>query len=179
MNIKNLILLVICLLSGELNANSPRKLPLFALLKDNHLCVFTQDDKAELGYQNRAYIYTTNLDEKASRSNDYEKIYYNIKVPISLEDCVLIPLASLERDKPHDIFIELDKTYSMRVCISKENQVYKVGQSQQCSHELYDFKDDNNKSFFSKVITSIKEYVLDLFARIFSTQNLKYEKNLS
>lgn len=165
MKMKNSILLILYLFSSESHSNLPGTFPLFAQIKNNQLCIFTQNNKTELGYKDRAYIYTINLNEKRSRSDDYEKIYYNIKLPIRAEDCISIPLNNLERNKPHDIFIELDKTYSLRVCISNKNEIYKVNKLQQCSNELYFFENKYKKPLIYDFLFRLKEYILGLFNR--------------
>lgn len=158
---KQYISLILLFLSVEVNANLPGTKPLFAQMKNDQLCIFIQDEKASLGFENRAYVYTTNLDENSSRYDDYEKIYYNIKVPKDLNNCIPIPLDHIERNKPHDIFIELDKTYSLRICISEKKQIHQVNQSQKCSNELYEFKEQNTQSLLSKILSKLKEFFLD------------------
>ncbi|AXQ23958.1 hypothetical protein BEN71_18710 [Acinetobacter wuhouensis] len=160
---KQYILLISLLLAPTVNANLPRTKPLFAQMKNNQLCIFIQDDKASLGYENRAYVYTTNLDELSSRSDDYEKIYYNIEIPKGFKNCISIPLDHIERNKPHDIFIELDKTYSFRICISDKNQIYRVDQSQKCSNELYEVKEQKAQSLLDRIFAKIKEILARLF----------------
>lgn len=163
---KQYILLFLFLLSVEANANLPGTKPLFAQMKNNQLCIFTQDEKASLGYENRAYVYTTNLDENRSRSDDYEKIYYNIKIPKDFESCIPIPLDHVERNKPHDIFIELDKTYSLRICISEKNQIHKVDQLQKCSSEVYEPENKTDQSLIHRIVTKFKEIINTLFNKI-------------
>ncbi|MCX5470048.1 hypothetical protein [Acinetobacter nematophilus] len=48
---KQYILLFLFLLSVEANANLQGTKPLFAQMKNNQLCIFTQDEKAWLGYE--------------------------------------------------------------------------------------------------------------------------------
>ena len=156
---KNQYILLILLFSTiDAKANLPGTKQLFAQMKNNQLCIFTLDKKAALGYENRAYVYTTNLEGARSRSNDYEKIYYNIKVPHNFESCLPIPLNYIERNKPHDIFVELDKTYALRICISEKNEIHSVDQFQKCSNKLYKVENKNNQSLIYRIITKFKEF---------------------
>ncbi|QIO07340.1 NF045616 family extracytoplasmic (lipo)protein [Acinetobacter shaoyimingii] len=157
------ILIVLLIFSNHIKANSPGTKPLFAHMKNGNLCVFTQDDKAILGYENRAYVYTTNLDETTSRTDDYEKIYYNIKVPKDLDNCISIPIEKIEKNKPHDIFIELDKTYSLRICISETKKIYSVDQFQKCSNELYKVESKSGNSIFDTIMNYFKKMISYIF----------------
>lgn len=65
------ILLILLFSSIDVKANLPGTKQLFAQMKNNQLCIFTHDKKASLGYENRAYVYTTNLDGARSRLDDY------------------------------------------------------------------------------------------------------------
>lgn len=160
---KQSILLILLFFSADIEASRLNTKQLFAEMKNGELCVFTQDPKTSLGYENRAYVYTTNLDETTSRTDDYEKIYYNIKVPKDLDNCISIPIEKIEKNKPHDIFIELDKTYSLRICISETKKIYSVDQFQKCSNELYKVEIKSGNSIFDTIMNYFKKMISYIF----------------
>ncbi|WP_407642002.1 NF045616 family extracytoplasmic (lipo)protein, partial [Acinetobacter stercoris] len=47
----------------------------------------------------------------------YSKLYKNIKVPVNKNECISISISNFKNSIPYDIVLDMDSTYSTRICV--------------------------------------------------------------
>lgn len=132
-------LLFLLIISSK--ALSSPTLPLYMIVKNKDLCVFTRDKNSK-PYENGFTLYMGTMDSKQGYKTSYEKSYKNIKVPTEENNCLTIDNSKFTQQIPYSINLDMNKTYSRRVCIKNENNRMKLVEAKstfQCGTNEYDY----------------------------------------
>ncbi|WP_336175267.1 NF045616 family extracytoplasmic (lipo)protein [Acinetobacter ursingii] len=130
---------------------SPEK-KLYATVKNNNVCVFTNDAKTQ-PYNNQIYLYLGHIIQDQKFRSSYNNIYKNIKMPIYENECITIDQSNFKRNIPYDIVLDMSETYSIRTCITEISgkiSLKKVVDGYTCQIENKDIKKENN--LFNKIL---------------------------
>ncbi|MEG2450071.1 MAG: hypothetical protein RSB21_09685 [Eubacterium sp.] len=96
---------------------SPEK-ELYAVIKGQSICVYTNDIKTK-PYNNQVYLYLGDIVYGKKFKSTYSQVYKNIKMPISKNECISIDQSYFKNDVPYDIVLDMEKSYSLRICVKK------------------------------------------------------------
>lgn len=113
------LLYLLLFMSGSVGA-SPGSI-LYVKIKDNDACVFTKGgyDKA---YGNQTLIYMGKVDGINAFHSSYSKIYLNLKMPITEENCIRINSLEFKENFPYSITLEVDREYNQRICVKQNSE---------------------------------------------------------
>ena len=130
---------------------SPDK-PLYLIIKDKNICLYTNDIKAK-PYNNQIYVYMGEIISGKKFKSTYSQVYKSVKIPIYSNDCIPINSSNFKNNIPYDIVLDMEKSYAVRVCVShdlKKAQLTEVINGYQCSNTLLSSKKE--KTFFEKLM---------------------------
>ncbi|RKG29536.1 NF045616 family extracytoplasmic (lipo)protein [Acinetobacter rongchengensis] len=92
-------------------------------VKDNKLCIYTNNKNTYLSNDNYFTIFVGEYNPNEKFKSLYNKVYTNTKFPIEKNDCLTIPSYVFKKDKIYRINIETNKNLSVLVCVSKKKSI--------------------------------------------------------
>ena len=92
-------------------------------VKDNNLCIYTNNKSTYLSNDNYFTIFVGEYNPKEKFKSLYDKVYEDTKFPIEKNDCLTIPSNVFEENKIYKINLETNKNFSALVCISKKKPI--------------------------------------------------------
>lgn len=146
------IFLILLLLPLSIAAQASPEKKLYATVKNNSVCVFTNDVNTQ-PYNNQFFLYLGPIIRGQKFKSSYSNIYKSIKIPIYENHCILIDQSNFKRNIPYDIVLDISETYSIRTCITEISgkiSLNKVSDGYTCGIETKELKKENN--LFKKII---------------------------
>ena len=92
-------------------------------IKNNNLCVYTDNTKFFSSNDSYYAIFIGEYNPTEKFRSIYNKVYKNKKFPIGKNDCLPIPSYVFKKDKIYRINIETNKNLSVLVCVSKKKSI--------------------------------------------------------
>ena len=123
---KNLQLLFLLIIALSTAACSQGPRPLEATIRNDHLCVFTNNSKTYYGVDNTFLIYLGKIDYTKEFRSTYEKLYSNVPLPIDEKNCALIPLKEIEKNIVYEIILDTNKSFHTSLCIIDKSHELEV-----------------------------------------------------
>lgn len=95
-------------------------------VKENNLCIFTGSKNTYSDADNSYLVFVGEVNSTTNFKSIYDKPYSESVFPVLENDCVLIPLAIFEPNKPYDINLESNKNFSKKICITENKTIIPV-----------------------------------------------------
>ena len=92
-------------------------------VKDNKLCIYTNNKNTYLSNDNYFTIFVGEYNPNEKFKSLYNKVYTNTKFPIEKNDCLTIPSNIFEENKIYNVNLETNKNFSALVCVSKKKTI--------------------------------------------------------
>ena len=92
-------------------------------VKDNKLCIYTNNKNTYLSNDNYFTIFVGEYNPNEKFKSLYNKVYTNTKFPIEKNDCLTIPSNVFEENKIYNVNLETNKNFSALVCVSKKKTI--------------------------------------------------------
>ena len=92
-------------------------------VKDNNLCIYTNNKNTYLSNDNYFTIFVGEYNPNEKFKSLYDKAYKNTKFPIEKSDCLTIPSNIFEENKIYNLNLETNKNFSALVCVSKKKSI--------------------------------------------------------
>lgn len=92
-------------------------------VKDNNLCIYTNNKNTYLSNDNYFTIFVGEYNPNEKFKSLYDKVYTNTKFPIEKNDCLTIPSNIFEENKIYNVNLETNKNFSALVCVSKKKPI--------------------------------------------------------
>ena len=92
-------------------------------VKDNKLCIYTNNKNTYLSNDNYFTIFVGEYNPNEKFKSLYDKVYTNTKFPIEKNDCLTIPSNIFEENKIYNVNLETNKNFSALVCVSKKKPI--------------------------------------------------------
>lgn len=152
---KKLLIFKILILSSSVHASDFSDL--YMSIKNKNICIYTNFD-TEKNMSNEILIYIGKIEKNIDFKTSYSKTYKNVHHPNNEQHCLNVPTHYFQMNEPYEAWVEADKVYKRRFCLSNESNQIKLTEvvnGYLCGRNEYDY---SGGSFFKKFLNWFNKF---------------------